>query len=360
MSGKVRDSEPESPAERRCGSCHAAAPPTCTPPHSILVRSPLLLFSECFQAVCASHSMATLTSLPVSPGEGPEDETAIPTPAQPSQPLSSTSAAAAGTIDTSPFYKERRGSLSMKRQHAPDADYGKAEEEVDRAAVTTRAEGERGEDGSDDEGADRGSETVKRQRMSVDLTADADAGVELQPRLKPARVLVNAASALPNSASVSPVSSPSMSRRGSMTEDQKRASFTHSLYKALSGASAPSSPASATAASSASVLSSAAPVPSLASQLEQALYHRHHGLTMEYTGHVRDIVYNVTHNASLRRRIVDGDVDVTRLSAMSWKDFADAETKREREEAKQEDLVDHLEPVDVQPGILPNVLTTAK
>ena len=251
----------------------------------------------------------------------------MPTPDRPSQALSSTSAAAAGTIDTSPFFKERRGSLSMKRQHEPDADYSATPEE---GRPPTAALGERGEDGSDDEGADRGADTVKRQRMSVDLTTDNDtAGVELQQhKPKPARVLVNAASSLPSSASVSPVSSPSMSRRGSMTEDQKRASFTHSLHKALSASSAPSSPTSAS--SSSSPLSTAPPAPSLAAQLEQALYSRHHGLTMEYTSHVRDIVYNLTHNAALRRRIVDGDVDIVHISEMSWKDFADKHTKRER------------------------------
>lgn len=294
------------------------------------------------------------------------------TPKKPSEPLSSTAAAAVGTLDSSAFHKERRSSVSMKRHHDDDVDYEKEDsrsalhdieddDDSNHALRHTRTNST-GSDTSDT--IMSGSPATKKKRISVQLPeqiraqkaaaiAAAVAAGELPP--KPERsTSTSSASSPPTTPHKSPYTPSQGGRRGSITEEQKRASFALTLAKALQ-ASYPLSP-----------ITSPSPHPvsphlhAIATTLEQALFDRHLGMTSEYTTHIRDIAFNLTHSHALARRIVDGRVSIERVSGMGWKEFADGEVQREREERKEEDIVAHLAPVDVTPGILPNAKTVER
>ena len=198
--------------------------------------------------------MSAATSNPPSPGVSDMSET--PSTSQPAEALSATSAAASGTLDSSAFQKERRSSISMKRHHDDDVDYekedsrdanGDADDDEDsnrmlretRTSNTTTAAA-----------ADTGdavmthSPVPKKKRISVQLPeqiraqkqrdaaaaaaaagGDGFAGDMVPP--KPERTS--------STTSASPPTTPHtpIARRLSMTEDQKRASFTSTIARAL-------------------------------------------------------------------------------------------------------------------------------
>ena len=298
--------------------------------------------------------MAELTSLPgTEPVEFPDDDSSLPmpTPSHPSQPFSSTSAAAAGTLDSSAHYKERRHALSIKRHHDDPAPTSPAPASTDADAPPPSSPPT--------------PQLHKRQRTddpTDNSHNDDDGDVADLPPPPFQRSLSTLSDGSSTDAPSSRPASPVRSRRGSMTEDEKRASFALALAKALAG-SVPSAPSTPSAAASSSRPSSPSQVQpqllEMATSIESAVYARHAGLSTEYTIHLRDLSYNLLHNERLRTRLLAGQVDVEEVaSAVAWKAFADKETKKEREEAKQEDLVDHLAPEDVTPGILPNAHTT--
>ena len=263
--------------------------------------------------------------------------------------------------------------MSMKRHHDDDVDY---EKEDSRGG---------NEDVDDDEDSNR---TLRETRTSSTIAGAADTAdtvMSHSPAMKKKRISVQlpeqiraqkqrdaaaaaavaggdgaASDMLPprpertSSTTASPPTTPSIDRHLSMTEDQKRASFTLTIARALQ-ASYPLSPMTNSSPTSVSPH-----MQSIATSLEQSMYDRHGGLTLEYTAHVRDIAFNLTHSTALSRRIVDGRVSIERVSGMNWKEFADGEVQREREERKEEDLVAHLAPVDVTPGILPNAKTVER
>ena len=322
--------------------------------------------------------MSAHTSTSPTPEE-PQADAHMPSSKEPSEPLSATAAAAAGTLDSSAFHKERRSSISMKRHHDDDIDYDKSYEKEDsrggalndidddddsnRALRETRTSSTASATASDaGDTIMTGSPATKKKRISVQLpehiraqkaaaVAAAVAAGELPP--KPERT--SSTSSSPPTTPHTPHTPSSLSaRRGSMTEDQKRASFALTLAKALR-ASYPLSPITTSSPTSVSPH-----ILSIATTLEQSLYSRHQALTTDYTAHVRDIAFNLTHSSALARRIVDGRVSIERVSGMNWKEFADGEVQREREERKEEDIVAHLAPVDVTPGILPNAHTVER
>ena len=144
-----------------------------------------------------------------------------------------------------------------------------------------------------------------------------------------------------------------------MTEDQKRSSFALALARAL--ASDASSPASPSTPPSRPSSPAALPPEAIAKAkaIEAAVYGQHGGLTVEYTTALRALAGNLRSSGPImKERILAGEVDVEDVSALSWKDVEDDARREEREEAKHEDLIDHLAPVDVIPGILPNANTT--
>ena len=190
-------------------------------------------------------------------------------------------------------------------------------------------------------------EHIRAQKAAAAAAAAASSGTDTPP--KPERTSSTSTASPPTTPHTPHTPSGGQhARRMSMTEDQKRASFTLTLAKSLKAAYplSPIPPSSPTTVSP--------HIHSIATHLEQQLYTRHSGLTLDYTAHVRDIAFNLMHSSGLARRIVDGRVSIERVSGMGWKEFADGEVQREREERKEEDLVAHLAPVDVTPGILPN------
>ena len=316
--------------------------------------------------------MSVHTSTSPSPGE-PSADSAMPSSAQPSEALSATAAAASGTLDSSAFQKERRSSISMKRHHDEDVDYEKEDsrgadidddDDSNRTLRETRTTSTAAAAAADTADAVMtGSPVPKKKRISVQLPEQ----IRAQKQAAAAAAAASADGTLPpkpertsSITSASPPTTPHttphtpIGRRLSMTEDQKRASFTLTIAKALQ-ASYPLSPITNSSPTAVSPH-----IQSIASSLEESLYSRHAGLTLDYTTHVRDVAFNLTHSTQLARRIVDGRVSIERVSGMNWKEFADGEVQREREERKEEDLVAHLAPVDVTPGILPNAKTVER
>jgi len=268
----------------------------------------------------------------------------------------------------------------MKRHHDDDIDYEKGEdyrgaigdneddEDSNRMLRETRTTSTAAAAAADTADAEMThSPATKKKRISVQLpeqiraqkqrdaaAAAAAAGGDGTPRdmLPPRHERTSSTSTA--SPPTTPHSNTPGDRRSSMTEDQKRASFTLTIARALQ-ASYPLSPITNSSPTAVSPH-----IQSIASSLEHSLYSRHAGLTLDYTAHVRDIAFNLTHSTPLARRIVDGRVSIERVSGMNWKEFADGEVQREREERKEEDLVAHLAPVDVTPGLLPNAHTVER
>ena len=296
---------------------------------------------------------------------------------------SSTAAVTAGTIESTAFHKERRSSVSLKRHHDDDVDYekedngngsgGKARADEDddshRALRHTRTNStaSAASDGADTAMSE--SPATKKKRISIQLpeqiraqkqrdaaaaaaaaSGDGTGSPMLPPKPERSSSLTHAS---PPTTPHTPGHTP-VARRLSMTDEQKRANYTLAIARALR-ASYPLSPVTDSSPGAVSPH-----IHSIAATLEQSLFVRHGGLSLEYTAHVRDVAFNLTHSTALARRIVDGRVSLERVSGMSWKEFADGEVQREREERKEEDLVAHLAPVDVAPGILPSAKTAEK
>ena len=323
-----------------------------------------------------SAPMSAASSRPPSPGES--DTSPMASPSKPAEPLSSTSAAASGTLDSSAFQKERRSSVSMKRHHDDDVDYekedsggaiGDADDEEDsnrmlRETRTTNTAAAAGVDSGD--AVMTHSPVTKKKRISVQLPEQIRAQKQRDAAAAVAAAGGNgsASDMLPpkpertsSTTTASPPTTPHtpIARRLSMTEDQKRASFTLTIARALQ-ASYPLSPITNSTPTAVSPH-----IQSIATTLEQSLYNRHSGLTLDYTAHVRDIAFNLTHSIQLARRIVDGRVSIERVSGMNWKEFADGEVQRERKREERRRTWWHIwRPVDVTPGILPNAKTVER
>ena len=332
--------------------------------------------------------MSAATSEPTSPGTAGSSPMSSTTEA--AEPSSSAAVVTAGAMESTAFHKERRSSVSLKRHHDDDVDYEKEDNNNDNNGSGSGSGGKGGADEDEDsngalrhtrtnstasaasDGADTAmseSPATKKKRISIQLpehiraqkqrdaaaaaaAANGDgAGSPVLPR-KPERSS-SLTHASPPSTPHTPGHSP-IARRLSMTEDQKRANYTLSIARALR-ASYPLSPVTDSSPGAVSPH-----IQSIAATLEQSLFARHGGLSLEYTAHVRDVAFNLTHSTALARRIVDGRISIERVSGMSWKEFADGEVQREREERKEEDLVAHLAPVDVAPGILPSAKTAEK
>lgn len=274
-------------------------------------------------------------------GESPTHASYVPRPDSPLEPMSVAAAQAAGTSQSSAYFKERVTELAMKRD-GENVVEGYEKEEINDAEAQSKHEvptpitmkndqvsGTHTHANSDSVSASKVPPLVqspaKRRRLSL-------AGERISVAPGPGDASENTGTATVT---------------GSHPPSGKRAACAESLTRSL-------------------VLIEGVEEISesqrygIAKKIEASLFALHPSMGHDYTNAARDISYNLAHNRSVAVRVLDGRIDTDRLAHMDWKSLADAALKAERAEEAHRDLIDHLTPVETTAGIMPNTMTTAK
>lgn len=246
----------------------------------------------------------------------------LPTLIHPTESLSVTAAQAAGAAESSPYFKIMESNMAMK----PDSPNSKPRELPNFEQQEVR--------------------DAEKQMKLHQPPDNPDEPLRQSPP-KRRRVSIVDVTKTPPHHNADVPSTPSTPSAHTMTAKEKRASCAASLTRSLEAVDGVDEITADRRAE-------------LAKQVEEALFLAHPTLNHAYITAARDLAYNLYHNQEAARRLLDGRILPNILAQMDWKSLAVKELKIERAEHAHEDLIEHLAPADVVPGVQPNSETTQK